>query len=179
MIALPETSNLMTMQEPNKCSKIKDFTKRALKAPFVFIAICAVCICIVGLLLTGQAGKFNLGGLLGKILGHVKKEDPQLLDANTIPSGRAQELGEVDRVGQKQVKVEDYQPPLNPFRDKTVLTVPSSHSQQGSIKVKLPEGLQDTDISKVVVLEGGGQTHVQVVRKPARNVLDTDLTYFD
>jgi hypothetical protein len=63
---------------------------------------------------------------------------------NTIAATRKQPLGVPDSQGIVQYKVGDLETSHNPFRDKTVVTLPD-----GS-KVKLPDGIKDTDIDTII-----------------------------
>ena len=97
----------------------------------------------------------NVGGMLGVVWKWLNnKNNSTTTTANTIPADRAQQLGETDSQGYVQYKVAELPSFSNPFRDKTQITLPSGD------KVKLPDGIKDTDIDVVI------QTKSQIVVVP-------------
>jgi len=110
-----------------------------IKYPFLFFAVIIIIIISMAILMFDKNA--NVGGLLGKLLGKNKN----LIDkANSIPEDRKQALEEADKNGYVQHKVSELETSLNPFRDKAVITLPNK------TKIKLPEGLKDTDIDLVI-----------------------------
>lgn len=101
---------------------------------------------VVVIFLTPLASKtrLNLGGILGLILGSKKKPSKKSIEvANTIPSGRIQELGIPDENGWVQVKQEKFDVSNNPFRDKSKVVL------QDGTTLELSPGLQDSDVEVV------------------------------
>lgn len=114
-----------------------------LKYPILITALAILTlICFAALLVKKD---LNVGGLLGAVWSYFhKSNNSSIAIANSIPSERKQAIGEKDSQGFVQHKVSELPNSLNPFRDKTIVVLPSGE------KVKLPDGLKDTDIDLVI-----------------------------
>jgi hypothetical protein len=134
----------------NILNKFFTFSNALIKYPFIIIlVILALAIAIFILMINRKA---NVGGLLGRVTSFFGKQPTQVEQANTIPSSRQQALGEADQRGFVQHKVDELVTSKNPFRDKTIVKLPSGK------QVKLPSGLKDTDID--VVIETDSKTQI-------------------
>lgn len=115
-----------------------------LKYPFIILivlavfAVAAVALCFYN--------KTNVGGLIGKVMEMLglAKSNSLVEKANSVPQDRKQAIGEADANGYVQHKVDELKISDNPFRDKTILNLPDGQ------KIKLPEGIQDTDVDTVI-----------------------------
>jgi len=105
-----------------------------------FLVIGIIIVITISIIVLMFNKQINVGGLLGWLLG--KKNDFETI--NSIPSNRKQALEEADKYGYIQHRIFEFTKSLNPFRDKTVIILPDR------TKVKLPEGLKDTDIDMII-----------------------------
>lgn len=119
-----------------------------IKWPFVVIGAIIVAILGAPFLLSKE---FNLGGILGAILGRNKSTKPSIAVANSKPKGRATPIGAPDSNGFAQAPVVPLKVPNNPFRDKDVVTVVHPVTQEKE-EIKLPVGVKDHDVESVIVI---------------------------
>ena len=136
-----------------------------LKYPMIIIfTIIVLAIAILVLMFNNKA---NVGGVLGKILGLLSTGSNQdsIEVANSIPEDRDVAIGQADERGYVQHKVEELETSINPFRDKNTIELPNGK------KVKLPKGVKDTDIDRVIEME----TEIVIIPKPEnhKKLLDT------
>ena len=103
----------------------------------------------------GVGDRFNWGGILGKLFGQEDPQEDRVVVANKTPEERVDSegkqipKGEADEHGMVQREVEVLEQPKNPFRDKTKLTIKDAETGEEK-KLKLPKGVEDTDVDKVV-----------------------------
>jgi hypothetical protein len=114
--------------------------------------------------------KFNVGGILGKVLGlfGIGKDKNTITPSNTIPPDRKQVIGEADERGYVQHKVSELETSANPFRDKTVVTLPDGR------KVKLPSGVKDTDVDTII--DSGVEVVIVPTEDSRKKLLETQST---
>jgi len=142
-----------------------------LRYPLALVIAFLVVIIAVVLLLLGVGDAFNVGGVLGWLFGRAEEDKDHGLEVqvNEVPPKRKDSHGELIEVGeadehgwtQREVKVVDRQ--KNPFRDRNVLEVHTSETE--TKKIRLPEGVKDTEVSSVI-LTGPGKLEVQVISGP-------------
>lgn len=147
-----------------------------IKWPFVVVGAIIVAILGAPFLLSKE---FNLGGILGAILGTNKPTKPSIAVANTKPKGRATPIGAPDANSFAQAPVVPLQMPLNPFRDKDVVTIvhPVTKAQEA---IKLPVGVKDHDVESVIVIApGGAHETVAVKLKDGNSKAQTALSLED
>lgn len=138
---------------------VNTILKAALKYPLVIIGFILLLAVAILILLVNK--DVNVGGALGSFLERFGLKKPsKITEANSIPKNREQAIGEADKRGFVQHKVEELPNSNNPFRDKTKITLP------GGNQVKLPEGIKDSDVDLVV------ETKVDVVVIPKKEVYD-------
>ncbi len=110
---------------------------------------------VVGAFILFKAGFKNLqiGGILGKLLG---KKEESLPTVDTVPpdrvgpDGKPIPIGTPDAGGHTQVGVVAIKPP-GLFSDPTTVEyVPVGQTEP--VKVKLPEGVRNTDVKEIVVV---------------------------
>jgi len=116
----------------------------ATKYPAVLIAFIIILVGSIVILMVNKNA--NVGGILGKLWGMLsgKKTLNNIQQANTIPADRKQAIGEADANGFTQHNVQELITSANPFRDKTIVRL------SDGTKVKLPEGVKDTDVSVLI-----------------------------
>lgn len=112
----------------------------------VAIIVGIVLIILVGPLMAAGV-RFNLGGVLGWILGKRKDALPSVAVANSVPKGRVIAISQPDKNGWVQIPQAELKTSKNPFRDKSKISLPSGE------KITLPEGVHDTDVAEVVVVK--------------------------
>lgn len=151
----------------NFCNKTISFL---VKYPFLvaFLAL-ALVLCIIVLLINNKA---NVGGILGKVLGLFgSSSKDNIQKANSIAKDRKQAIGEADKNGFVQHKVSELETSSNPFRDKTVVNLPDG------TKVKLPEGIKDTDVDTVIKIDN--EIHIVPTEEMAKKLADTNQVIKD
>jgi len=133
----------------------------------IIVALVVLVSCLIPIILK----KFNVGGLIGRLLGTKSATSSDVIEvANSVPESRLDPAGEPipqgvpDSKGYTQWKVYPVEVSKNPFRDKSVLTVAatapaSATAADGAVvlpaapvlkKLVLPVGVIDSDVSKVV-----------------------------
>lgn len=129
------------------------------------------------LMLAGFGNRFNVGGLLGKLFGVQESDgDEVLVRANKVPEERTDEegnpieKGDPDPHGWVQHEVKALDRSRNPFRDKSVIVVEDEVGTQK--KIKLPTGVEDTDVQMVIELQ---PRKFEVVVKEGPKKIDQDI----
>lgn len=148
-----------------------------LRYPVALIISVLVILAMCVALMLGLGDSFNVGGIIGKLFG--KEEDPKdrIEVANEVPPERVNEdgdkieLGEADDHGNVQREVEILDQSKNPFRDKTKIKIKTPDG--GTRTMKLPTGVEDKDVDKVIEVKPE-VFEVQVVKRP-RGRVDSDL----
>ena len=138
---------------------IKRWGKKAYQwcVKYPVATILTLLVAVVGIIAVVFNDRINLGGLIGKLWGNDVVKDP-VATANTVPPDRVDKngepipIGEADEHGNTQWKVKKLKTSNNPFRDKTKVTI---NTDEGDVVVKLPEGLQDKDVDKVIEVKPG------------------------
>lgn len=123
-----------------------------LKYPAIIVFILIVIAIAIAILMFHKNA--NVGGILGKVFGLLGGKD-EIETANSVPADRDVAIGEADANGFTQHKVEELERSQNPFRDKTVVKLPSGK------KIKLPKGIKDTDVDRIIETE----MEVQIIPK--------------
>lgn len=123
-----------------------------IKYPTFFILLIIAIAVAVALLMLND--KINVGGILGKVFGLFSNKT-NIERANSIPKDRDAAIGEADKRGYVQHKVDQLESSINPFRDKTQVTLPDGSS------VKLPKGIKDTDVDRIIEID----SEVQIIIK--------------
>jgi hypothetical protein len=96
----------------------------------------------------------NIGGILKWLFSKPGAKKSVVAAANSIPKDRVDDdgnpipIGTADKNGWTQWEVQEYQPPPNPLRDKSVITVSTIEGKP--VEVALPEGIKDTDVDQVI-----------------------------
>lgn len=117
----------------------------AVKYPVLILCLFVTIIFAVLILLINN--NINVGGIIGKLLGMfgVGNNKNNIELANTTIADRQEKIGEADARGYAQHKVSELESSLNPFRDKTTITLPDGK------RVQLPSGVKDTDVETVIL----------------------------
>lgn len=147
---------------------------KAVKWPFIIVGVIVLA---AVLLPVAATSRLNLGGLIGSLLGLNKSGKKSVAAANTVAKGRITQIGEPDSTGRIQAHQEKLSRPWNPFRDKSVVKL------NDGTKVKLPDGIQDTDVD-LVVHTSPDATVVRVaddntIKVPTAKTMDEVLAQLD
>lgn len=161
--------------------RIKNLGKKAfdwiVRYPVALIAAVAVIAFASFLMATGKGDRFNLGGILGKLFGLEDKKPDRMQRANAIPEDRVDdegnpiEKGEADKEGFVQNEVQPLDRSSNPFRDKSKVVI---EDKKGKREIKLPEGVFDKDVDRVLEIEPEVYG-VRVKNRPEERVTDEEL----
>ena len=123
---------------------------KVLRWPFAIIASAVVIVFVLPLVVGGA--RVNLGGILGSLFGKKREgSSPSIAVSQSIPKDRHVLVMKPDAVGFVQVEQAPVAVSRNPFRDKSILNLPSGES------VKLPEGVHDGDVESVILIKGAGE----------------------
>jgi len=130
-----------------------------LKYPLLIIGLVILLVLAILILLVNK--DVNVGGAFQSFLEKFGfKNNSKIIEANSIPKNREQTIGEADKRGFVQHKVESLPNSSNPFRDKSKVKLPSGKT------VKLPEGIKDTDVDLIV------ETKMDVIVVPKKEVYE-------
>ena len=157
--------------------KVKDaFTKiwqYVVRYPMAIVGVTVffVLMVVLFIVLPGRAKRVNVGGVLGWLFG--EKETTSRLPAEVqrpVPPGVPDKEGYVEHESKGYVKME-----TGPFRDKSKVIVVDQNGMEHP--VKLPQGVQDVDVRRIVEVHAD-KVVVEVVERPAATVTDDMLKYF-
>lgn len=144
------------------------------------IAVLVIAAAVIAMML-GVGDRFNVGGILGKLFGKDDTEG-RVVKANEVPSERVDKdgnpigKGEADEHGYVQKDVVILEQPSNPFRDKSKIKIRTSDGKEK--KIKLPKGVEDTDVDRVIQLQPE-VFKVEVKKRPEERVTEKDLEYLE
>lgn len=128
----------------------KRFYDLAVRYPLA--AAATVFLCVAAFFVWMSGGKFDIGGLLGKLWNKPKENPKNSVDEDRKnPSGNPIEPGEPDKKGFVQVptSVEINDPGI--LGDKNTVVV--KDPEQGEIVVQLPTGIENKDVAEVTEVE--------------------------
>lgn len=130
-----------------------------LKYPLLIVGLVILLVVAILVLLVNK--DVNVGGVLQSFLEKFSiKNNSKVVEANSIPKDREQAIGEADKRGFVQHKVDALPNSSNPFRDKSKVKLPSGKT------VKLPEGIKDSDVDLII------ETKLDVVVVPKKEVYE-------
>lgn len=149
-----------------------------LRYPLALIGAFLVIVLASVLMFLGMGDRFNWGGIIGTLFG--KKKPTREERANKIPDSRVYNeedetqipIGEADEEGYVQRPVEIIDHSSNPFRDKTEIEITTSEGKKK--KIALPQGVEDTDVDKVIEIKPE-VFEVKTKKRPSERVSDNDL----
>lgn len=157
--------------------KIKEFFHKVwlfvVRYPMAIVGVTVffLALALLFIILPGRAKRVNIGGALGWIFG--EKDTVERLPAEVqrpVPPGVPDKEGFVEHESAGYVKRE-----TSPFRDKSKVVVVDQNGMEHP--VKLPVGVQDEDVRRVVEVHGD-KVVVEVISRPAATVTGDMLKYF-
>lgn len=153
----------------------KSVWKWLVRYPIALIVAVGVLLFAVILLMLGMGDRFNIGGIIGKLFG-AEEKDSDVKMANEVPSDRVGpegdpiEKGEPDEHGWVQHEVKPLDRSSNPFRDKSKVVIEDEDGTQR--KIKLPTGVEDTDVETVIEMK---PKQFEIVVKSGPKKIDQNL----
>lgn len=171
--------------EPNFWETVKSGAKTAfnwtMRYPVALvIAVLVIAAAAVAMML-GIGDRFNVGGLLSKLFGKDDTEG-RVVKANEVPPERVDSEGNPINKGnpdehgyvQREVRILDQS--SNPFRDKSKIKVRASDGTEK--KIKLPKGVQDNDVDRVMEVQPK-VFKIEIKKRPDQRITDKDLEYLE
>ena len=119
----------------------------------LFIVL-SIFVIAAGVFIKMGGGRFNIGGILGKLFGlGGDSKDPVAL-GNSVPDGRVDDKGKLipvgveDKHGFTQWEQKEIEKSINPLRDTSIIKIKEDDGNE--VKIKLPVGIEDNDVDLVI-----------------------------